>query len=136
MALSWMLWRPVLCCPTPRREPRHTGGRLITQPQIFDLRLADGPNRTSVWDAGHLQIMRVRLELGQSLPHHKANAHVVLLPLQGRVRLEVPGQVLEFGRGQAAAVPYDTPMDVSNGGDELVVFLVLKTPHPKTFLQA
>ena len=102
--------------------------------KLIDLQLADGPDRKSAWETEHIQIMRVRLGPGQALPHHNSNAHVVLLPLQGRLRLEVPGKVLEFEAGQAAAVPYDTPMDVSNAGDEPVVFLVLKTPHPRTFL--
>ncbi len=100
----------------------------------IDLQLTSGPDRASVWATDHIQIMRVRLAAGEALPHHKANAHVVLIPLQGRLRLEVPDQLLELEPGQAAAVPYNTPMDVSNAGDDQLIFLVLKTPHPKTFL--
>ena len=105
----------------------------MSKVQLIDLKLQAGSERTPVWNTDHIQIMRVRLESGQALPHHNANAHVILLPLAGRLRLQVPGQTLEFGVGQAAAVPYATPMDVSNAGDEPAVFLVVKTPHPKTF---
>ena len=104
--------------------------------KIIDLKLTDGPDRTSVWDSDHIQIMRVRLAPGEALPHHNANAHVILLPLRGRLGLQVPDQSIELEPGRAAAVPYDTPMDVSNAGDEPLVFLVLKTPHPKTFLRS
>ena len=106
----------------------------MDKPTLIDLHLTDGPDRKSVWETDNIQIMRARLEPGQALPHHRSNAHVVLVPLQGRLRLEVPAGAVEFGVGQAAAVPYDTPMDVSNAGSETAVFLILKTPHPKTFL--
>jgi quercetin dioxygenase-like cupin family protein len=100
-----------------------------------DLQFDSGRDRDCVWETDHLQIMRIRLEPGQALPTHNSNAEVLLVPQQGQLRLVTPATEATIGVGEALSVPYDTRMDVSNGGSEPLTFLVLKTPHPKTFLQ-
>jgi quercetin dioxygenase-like cupin family protein len=101
--------------------------------QHIDLHLNDGPERTCVWETDDIQIMRIRLAVGDKLPTHNSNANVLLTPLAGRIKLATEDGDQVFGVGEAMSLPYDTRMDVSNGGDEPAVLLVLKTPHPKTF---
>jgi quercetin dioxygenase-like cupin family protein len=97
----------------------------------IDLHLQDGNDRTCVWETDNVQIMRIRLAPGETLPRHNSNSHVVLLPLAGKLKLETPGQTEVFGTAEALSVPFDTQMDVSNAGEEPATFLVIKTPHPK-----
>ena len=99
--------------------------------QRVDLQLESGPERTSVWETDHIQIMRARLAPGGALPHHNSNSNVLLVPMQGTIELATPESTEVFGVGEALSVPYDTPMDVSNAGDGEAVFIILKTPHPK-----
>jgi quercetin dioxygenase-like cupin family protein len=105
----------------------------MAQTKKVDLQSQTGTDRTCVWETDHIQIMRIRLASGEALPHHNSNSNVLLLPLAGRVKLEMPGVDEVFAVGEAMSVPYNTPMDVRNGGEELAMFLVIKTPHPKTF---
>jgi len=100
-----------------------------------DLHLADGPERMCVWETENLQIMRMRLAVGDALPHHNSNSNVLLLPLQGTIKLVTPERTEVFRTGEALSVPYDVPMDVSNGGKEPALLLVLKAPHPETIGQ-
>ena len=104
----------------------------MAQVEKVDLQNQTGTDRTCVWETDHIQIMRIRLSPGEALPHHNSNSNVLLLPLAGRVHLETPGVNEVFAVGEAMSVPYDTPMDVRNGGEEPAMFLVIKTPHPKT----
>jgi quercetin dioxygenase-like cupin family protein len=96
-----------------------------------DLHLADDADRTCVWETDHVQVMRVRMAVGEALPHHNSNSNVLLLPLSGTLQLVVPDAEETFGAGQAMSVPCDTPMDIRNAGDDAVVLLIVKTPHPE-----
>ena len=98
-----------------------------------DLHLADAAERMCVWETEHLQIMRMRLGVGESLPPHNANSDVLLLPLEGTITFAGEGRTETFGVGEALSVPYDTPMKVSNGGGPPALLLVLKAPHPKQY---
>ncbi len=99
--------------------------------QAVDLHFSDGNDRTCVWETDHIQIMRIRLAVGEQLPHHDSNSHVLLLPMAGTIRLVTPEATEVFSVGESCSVPFETPMDVSNGGDEPAVLLVVKTPHPR-----
>lgn len=96
-----------------------------------DLHLRDGDDRTCVWETDEIQVMRARLAVGESLPGHPTNANVLVVPLTGTVKLVTGGRTEVLGVGEALSLPNGTPIEVSNGGDEPVVFLVLKTPHPR-----
>lgn len=99
---------------------------------IVDLQLETGRDRAPVYDTDEIQIMRIRLEPGESVPHHNANSNVLILPLQGRVRVEQDnGDADELASGEALSVEFGMPMVVSNAGDEVLTILVLKTPHPR-----
>lgn len=101
--------------------------------QPVDLQLAGGVARGCVYETEDVQVMRIRLAAGEALPHHRSNAEVLLVPLVGSIRLETPAGGGVADLGDALSVPYDTPMDVTNAGEDTTVFLVVKTPHPKTF---
>lgn len=98
-----------------------------------DLQIASGASRGCVFETDHLQVMRIRLEKGESVPHHRSNAQVLLVPLGGTIRLDTPEGGGEIGIGESLSVPYDIEMDITNAGEDTAVFLVIKTPHPKTF---
>ncbi|MBU0607290.1 MAG: hypothetical protein KKI08_05355 [Armatimonadetes bacterium] len=98
-----------------------------------NLHLDDENDRQSVYETDDIQIMRVRLSSGDALPTHNANANVLLVPLQGAVTVAADGAAVIAEPGGAVSVPYQTRMDVSNQGAAPLTFLVLKTPHPKTF---
>jgi quercetin dioxygenase-like cupin family protein len=101
--------------------------------QLVNLHLTDGDARQSVYETDDIQIMRVRLAAGDFLPPHNANANALLIPLQGAVTVTVAGVATTARAGEGVSVPYQTRMDVSNQGAVPLTFLVLKTPHPKTF---
>jgi len=101
--------------------------------QLLDLHLADENERQCVYETDDIQIMRIRLEAGDSLPTHQANANVLLVPLHGAVTIAADGASVVARTGDAVSVPYQTSMDVSNQTNRPLTFLVLKTPHPKTF---
>jgi quercetin dioxygenase-like cupin family protein len=101
--------------------------------QLVDLHLEDEADRTCVYETDDIQIMRIRLKEGQSLPTHNANSNVLLVPLHGVVTVTTDGEEVAAETGEAVSVSYGTPMDVSNQSSAALAFLVLKTPHPKTF---
>ncbi len=99
---------------------------------IVDLQLEAGSDRAPVYNTDEIQIMRIRLAPGESLPRHNANSNVLIVPLQGRVRVtQDNGDADEVAAGEALSVEFGMPMLVSNAGDEALTFLVLKTPHPR-----
>ena len=103
---------------------------------IVDLQLESGRDRASVYDTDEIQIMRIRLEPGESVPHHNANSNVLIVPLQGRVRVtQDNGDADELSPGEALSVAFQTPMLVSNAGDEAMTIVVLKTPHPRNMTE-
>lgn len=108
-------------------------GNLLSGVQHVNMHLTEGMARGCVHETDHLQVMRIRLAPGEALPHHRSNAQVLLVPLGGTISLETPVGGGTIGVGEALSLPYDTPMDVSNAGEDTAVFLVIKTPHPKTF---
>ena len=101
--------------------------------QLIDLHLGDEADRQSVYETDDIQIMRIRLHGGQALPTHNANSNALLVPLHGVVTVQTGEEEITAQAGEAIKVPYDTKMDVSNRSLAACVFLVLKTPHPKSF---
>lgn len=103
----------------------------MDKPRKVDLMLETGPERGPVYETDDIQIMRIRLQPGHALPYHKANSNVLLVPLSGTLRFEEEsGAAHEVVPGEGLSVAFETPMLVSNPGDALLTFLVLKTPHP------
>jgi len=103
----------------------------MDMPRTVDLMLDSGPERGPVYETDDIQIMRIRLAPGDALPFHHANSNVLLVPLTGRLRFEEEsGEAHEVAPGEGLSVAFETPMLVSNPGDKLLTFLVLKTPHP------
>jgi len=105
----------------------------VSNVRRVDFQMREGSDRGCVYETDDIQIMRIRLAANEVLPHHNSNANVLLVPLDGRIQLATEGGAEVVGVGESLSVPYDSPMDVSNAGNDTAVFLVLKTPHPKTF---
>ena len=98
---------------------------------LVDLHLQDGEDRMAVYQTDDLEVRRMRLEPGGALPTHNANSNVLLVPLEGALRVATEGEELAAAVGQAVSVAYQTKMDVINNGDGRCTFLVLKAPHPR-----
>ncbi len=105
----------------------------MTNIQRVDFQLTGGSDRGCVYETDDIQIMRIRLAPNEALPHHNSNANVLLVPLAGTIQLTTESGNEVAGVGESLSLSYDTPMDVSNPGEDTAIFLVLKTPHPKTF---
>ncbi|MGI5819789.1 MAG: hypothetical protein ACOX9R_17025 [Armatimonadota bacterium] len=104
----------------------------MAAPKKIDLQLDSGPERGPVYDTDAIQIMRIRLQPGEALPFHRANSNVLLVPLTGALQFEEEtGETHTVAHGEALEIAFQTPMLVSNADEDLLTFLVLKTPHPK-----
>lgn len=103
--------------------------------KLVDLHLGDEDDRQAVYETDDIQIMRIRLHGGKSLPTHDANANVLIVPLHGVVTVQAGDEDKTAEPGEAISVPYGTTMNVSNQSMAASSFLVLKTPHPKSFKQ-
>lgn len=98
--------------------------------QTTDLRIAekvvDRPDR---WG---LLIAHVVLPPGEGVPPHATNAEAFFTVLRGTLSLRAgEGPALKYRKGQIVHLPDGTPMEVSNGGDDTLELLVVKTPHPE-----
>ncbi|MEN6304126.1 MAG: hypothetical protein ABFD96_15450 [Armatimonadia bacterium] len=100
---------------------------------LVNLHLGDEADRQSVYETDDIQIMRIRLSGGHSLPTHNSNSNVLIVPLHGVLTVQTGEEEVTAEPGEAISVPYDTTMDVSNRSMAASAFLVLKTPHPKEF---
>ncbi|HOD31850.1 MAG: Cupin domain protein [Acidobacteria bacterium ADurb.Bin340] len=105
------------------------------QPEVFtyqttDARIAekvvDRPDRWS------LLVAHVVLPPGEAMPPHPTNAEAFFVVVRGTLTLKAgEGAATEYRKGQIVHLPNKTPMLASNEGNEVLEFLVLKTPHPE-----
>lgn len=82
-------------------------------------------------DENYVQINQVCLEPGQFVPQHNANSNVTLTVLRGEGTFQLSEEVTRMGPGKLLRIPFQSPMNIRNESKERLVFLVLKTPHPK-----
>ena len=82
-------------------------------------------------DENYVQINQVCLEPGQFVPQHNANFNVTLTVLRGEGTFQLAEEVTRMGPGKLLRIPFRSPMNIRNESKERLVFLVLKTPHPK-----
>ena len=81
--------------------------------EAIDLRplgeqLADAPS-TSLIKSQHLQLMRVVLRAGESMPEHHVRGEITLQCLEGRAAVLTPGRRIELQPGQVTLLPADEP---------------------------
>ncbi len=98
--------------------------------QTTDARIAekvvDRPDRWS------LLVAHVVLPPGEAVPPHPTNAEAFFTVLRGTLTLKAgEGPAGTYRKGQIVHLPNGTPMAASNTGDEVLEFLVIKTPHPE-----
>ena len=86
--------------------------------------------RKNLANIPELQMNLVMLPAYAAVPGHDANSNVRLLVLQGRLTVELAGQVTELGVHEMANAAPGTPMQIKNLSDANTAFLVIKTPNP------
>ena len=65
-----------------------------------------------------LSVWRVEVAPGTSSPPHELTREEVFVVLAGRAVVQLGGQRLEAGAGDAIVVPPDTPFALANAADE------------------
>ena len=82
----------------------------------------------------YVHINHVALGKGDALPIHAANSHAHLIVVRGAVTLALSDQEPhEYPSGRIVSVPYGTRMNVSNQGDAVLSFFIVKAPGPGFF---
>lgn len=85
----------------------------------------------------YVNINHVVLRKGESLPQHEANSHVNLIVTRGDITLALGDQEAHaYPAGSIVSAPYGTPMNVSNQGDEVLEFFIVKAPGPESFTKS
>ena len=78
-----------------------------------------------------LQLMHMRLQPGEALPPHRANAALTMVVLAGTLSLQLGDQpVHSYPERTVLQIPYLSEMDVRNQQQYLLELLVIKTPPP------
>lgn len=75
-----------------------------------------------------LEVMRLVLPRGKHLPRHKAPAEVTIQCLEGRIRMDLDGRVVELSAGDLLYLNEHAPHDVQALEDSTVL-ATLRLPH-------
>lgn len=102
--------------------------------KIYTYATADEKKIEKLIDDDPVNINHIVLPKGERVPDHRANSYVHMIVVRGTVTLELGEQEAHhYPRGNVINIPYDTPMKVSNQGDEVCEFFVVKTPSPRIY---
>lgn len=81
-----------------------------------------------------VQINHAILPPGDSLPEHFSNSDVSLIIIGGKLSAQLGDQEAHiYGKGDILDVPFNIKMNISNGGDDILEFFIVKAPHPKNW---
>jgi quercetin dioxygenase-like cupin family protein len=125
--------------PTPRRK----GGQIMNgfptcrSKQVVSVKplgidLANAKTETLIKD-GDFQIKRVVLKVGERHAPHKAQGHVVMLCLEGRVAVEIQETELSLAAGDLIHLPRGEEHSLQARQDSsLLIIGMSPTPQPAT----
>jgi quercetin dioxygenase-like cupin family protein len=91
--------------------------------------------RRKISETEHHLIMQIGLVPGQSVPQHPANSFVKVIVLEGTITVVLENETIQLKKGDIAPVEYKTKMEIKNLSEENALFIVIKTPHPDSFLK-
>ena len=80
-----------------------------------------------------VMINHVVLAKGEALPEHYSDSNVYLIVVQGVLSLALEDAQPNHYQSQVVNVPYHTKMNISNTGEEMLEFFIVKAPHPLVF---
>ena len=85
-------------------------------------------------DDENLAINHIVLAQGDYVPEHFSNSNVYLLIIRGTMTLQLQNQEKHYYQaGTIINLPYHIKMNISNEGEELLEFFVVKAPNPRYF---
>ncbi|MDA8124434.1 MAG: antibiotic biosynthesis monooxygenase [Deltaproteobacteria bacterium] len=82
-------------------------------------------------DEPTLKIRQIGLEPGKHVPLHQADAPVTIQVVRGEGVFSADGKSLRMGTGTLLRIPLGASMGIANTSEDVLVFLVIKTPLPK-----
>ncbi len=81
----------------------------------------------------HVGINHMVLGKGDALPEHFANSNVYIIVVRGAVqRVLDDHEAKSYPAGSILSIPFRTKMNVSNVGDAVLEFFVVKAPSPRS----
>ena len=90
-----------------------------------------GVDARMISDTTNAQVSHISLKPGESLKKHITPVDVVFYVLEGRGIVEIGEEQKEVGQDTLIESPAKIPHRWSNGSQELLRILVIKTPRPK-----
>ncbi len=102
--------------------------------KIYPYSTEDAKKIEKLIDDDPVNINHIVLPKGEKVPDHRANSYVHMIVVRGTLTLVLGEQEAHhYSRGNVVHIPFDTPMKVSNQGDEVCEFFVVKTPTPRLY---
>ena len=83
---------------------------------------------TAMVKAEGLEVIRLIVPAGKSIPMHKAKGVMTLLCLEGRIAFESGGQTTEMSAGQMLYLPAGAPHAVTGLEDASLLLTIWKSP--------
>ena len=78
-------------------------------------------------------INHVILTKGERIPEHYSDSNVFLILIRGTITARFNDQEGHTYSKQILNVPAQTLMNISNEGDEILEFFIVKAPHPRIY---
>jgi quercetin dioxygenase-like cupin family protein len=80
--------------------------------------------------ADGLDVIRLIVPAGKSIPTHRAKGTMTLLCIEGRISFEACGRTMELAAGQMLWLPAEEPHSVLGLEDASLLLTIWKTPAP------
>ena len=101
---------------------------------VHSYALTDEKSIEKIIQSEYVNINHVVLGKGEALPIHEANSHANLIVIRGAVTLALDDQEPHaYPAGSIVSAPYGTRMNVSNQGEAVLEFFIVKAPGPEYF---
>ena len=82
----------------------------------------------SLLKTGHLQLMRVVMTAGQTMPEHHVAGEITIQCLEGSVLVSTPGRSAALAGGEVMALPAREPHGLKALADSSLLVTVLLNP--------
>ncbi|MDY7026791.1 MAG: cupin domain-containing protein [Spirochaetota bacterium] len=95
--------------------------------QVYDM---DGAVGKKLLSKAEVEVVRIELAPGSSLPVHRTPVDVFFFIIEGSGEIEVGGERKTVEAGSVVESPKDIPHGLHNRSDSPFRVLVVKTPRP------
>lgn len=90
-----------------------------------------GAGSTSLLKSQHLQVLRVVLRRGESLPEHHVPGEITIQCLEGEASVGTPSREVRLRAGEMLMLPGGTAHSLRAHADASLLFTVLLAPEPE-----